>query len=428
MGTFYATFLNELFLDLKHATSVCVFEQPFFKMYRLTKRGGRAIHQRFVLTGSRANSGSFAGAQAVAGTGGARANVFEWEVPTGELFGTVRVSNTDVELSDSNEDAAARAAQFELEVGQKEFAQMFCRKMLGAAGAKLGEAEFEETASGDFPAFCLRFEDPENVKWLAPGDHVVITASTDDGTDSGDTQVGSVGYVIAVDFENGYAQVAATTDPSTAANPGSWVDDTTYSVYRLGELDAGDLTGQLTSWAAYITSVKATNTLCGVNRSLHSALSGVRLPSSDPAASGSLVGRVKRHLAVMANRAGQTHKAMCLFNPEDFDIATSQLETQVRREPEKDAETGYMHVLVNSALGPVKFVSEPSQPKGEYLIVNPDMLELQTSNGEIYSPVIPPGGTAWQLLEGSNTFEARVVSLNRHYVGVPYHHGRGSTL
>lgn len=429
MASFYLTILNELFLDLKYATSIAVWKQPFLKKIKLKKQGGRAVHQRFVLTGARANSGTFAGAAAITGTGGARANNFEWNVPVGELFGTVRADNRDVQLSDTNEDAAARAAQFEIELGHAEFGQMVVRKLLGQPGFRIGTAEWEETAGtpAGFPTFSLRFVDPADAKHLQIGDHVVITASTDDGTESGDNPVGSVGYVIAKDDELGYAQMTTTAAITVPANPGSWVDDTVYSVYRLGELDStGAVQNQMSNLSKYITDARATDTFNGVNRNLHGALSGVRLPTGDSAATGSLAARIKRHCAIMANRAGATHEAVVVMNPEDFDVAVSQQEAQTRREPGKSTETGYMQLTINTALGPVDIVSEPCQTKGAYKILDTSMIEMQTSNGELYSPVIPPGGTAWQLLEASNTFEARVVCLNKVFPGVPWHHGAGS--
>jgi hypothetical protein len=244
MADFFSTFLSIYCMNVENAHSIALLEQPFLKFYRWKKQGGRATHQRFSLTGSRAHSGSFAGAKAMADNGSAAGQHFEWQVPVGTFYGFIRVNHADIALSEATQDAAARAAQYEMDLGTKEFSQMVVRKMLGQGGARLGTAEWEETAGTPtgFPTFALRFVDPSVVKNIQIGDHLVITASTDDGTDSGDAQVGSAGYVLEKDDELGYARMATTTATATPANPGSWVDDTVYSVYRQGELDAGDLT------------------------------------------------------------------------------------------------------------------------------------------------------------------------------------------
>lgn len=428
MADFYSTFLNIYCMNVDNAHSIGTSEQPLLQYYRFKKIGGRAAHQRFTLNGSRAFSGSFAGGAAMAANGSASGNHFEWQVPTGTLFDFIRVAHRDIALSENDNDAAARAAQYEMDGGTKEFAQGLVRKMLGSAGARIGTALFDVDATNGCPTFSLQFTDPSVVKNIQLGDHVVITASTDDGTESNDVQIGSPGYCLEKDDEIGYVRVATISAINTPANPGSWVDNTTYSVFRQGELQPGDVTSQLISWATYITATKATTSVANVNRNLHSGLSGVRVPAADPAAAGALLGRVKRHLAIMANRAGMSHKAIVLFNPEDFDSCSSQQEVAVRRESGKKSETGYMSITVNSALGPVDLVSEAGQPKGEYLILDPDECELHTANGKLYQIIVPPGGSPWQLLEGSNTVEARATCYNRHFCGIPYHHGRGSTL
>jgi hypothetical protein len=434
VGDFYSNFLNVYCLDIENAQSIAQREQPLLSYYSWRKAGGRSTHQRFILAGPRGSSASFAAAQAVSDLNN-NSDHYEWQVPPGEITGSIQVQYRDIALSAGDQDAAARAAQFEIDAGTKDFAQQTVRLLLGQGYGAVGPAYFDEAATNGSPTFSLQFQASANntagnylnASKFQIGDQIEVS------TDPGGT--GSVstakGYVLEVDWEVGYVRVATTAAPTVPANPGTgWSDNTLYYVWRRGDWagTSAGLTNKVISWQAYVPSTKATDTLANVNRAASSALSGARLPSGHPAAGGTLAARAKALISFMRAAYGSKHGTLVVLNPTDFDLYDSQLDVKTRREPAKSTQSGYMSLTVNTANGATEIVSEPEQPQGTGLIVDPSEIELESTNGKIYDIVKPPDGSIWNLRDTSNVVEARPVTYLKHLIGAPYRHGRFSTL
>lgn len=440
MPDFFSTFLNIYCLDIDNAQSIAQREQPLLTYYTWSKRGGRSVRQRFILAGARGMGGSsFAAAQAISDKIG-NADHYEWDVPPGEIVGSIQVQHKDIALSSGDNDAAARAAKFEIDAGTADFAQNTVRLLLGQEYGAIGQAYYDVQATNGAGTFALQFlnsaQNPTgnflNASKLQVGDQVELATSADGQTGV----VAQIGLVQQVDYEVGFLRVGPTTDAVGAApaSPGAgWTDNTVYFVFKRGERAASaaaGLNGKVTSWSAYVPSVLAgaPATLNGVTRSASSALYGVRLPVASPAATGTLPARVKGLIAFMRAAYGSKHSTLVAMNPLDFDLYDSQLDTKTKREATKSATSNYTSLSINTANGSTEIVSEPEMPAGVFRIFDQTQLELESTNGKIYDIVQIPGGGIWNLRDTSNTLEARPVAYLKHLIGAPYVHGVGSTL
>ena len=415
-----ASFLNQFYepLDRVHTTSVRA--QPLLKKYQFRKHGGEAVVERFVLSGPRGSSGDLASAQTVAAIT-PNANYFRWLVGHGTYEGEIRIPHKDTALSRQDRDAAARALQIAVDTGLEDFGGQQVRMLLGRAGQAAGFGEYEETAGTPtgFPAFCIRFADPTDAANFQVGDLVVVSAN--DGTDAAHTLVGSAGYVCARDVDLGYIQVAATSATGTPANPGSWVDDTNYYVFRLGEFTPGDPDAIVTSWADYIPTSVATSALNGVTRSADSLLSGSRLSASE--AVGPLALRLRKLVNKMRARAAHmpTGGMLCVMHPEDWGTLEEQLSASLERAPQKETQDGYMAISINTASGVVECVSEPYMLKGYARLIDPSKMRLHTPSGTL-TEWVDDDGSIVRILTTNNLI-LRPVSYPAHTIGAPFSHG-----
>ncbi len=415
-----ASFLNLFYepLDRIHTTSVRA--QPLLKKYNFRKHGGEAVVERFVLSGPRGSSGDLANAQTVAGIT-PNANYFKWLVAHGTNEGEIRIPHKDTALSRQDRDAAARALQVAVDTGLEDFGAQQVRMLLGRSGGAAGFGEWEETAGTPtgFPAFCIRFADPTDAANFQVGDVVVISAN--DGTSGSHVLVGNAGYVMARDVDLGYIQLATTASTAVPANPGSWVDDTNYYVFRLGEFLPGDPDAIVTSWEDYIPTTVQTSTLNGLNRASDSLLCGARLSTTE--ATGPLALRLRKLINKMRARAAHmpTSGLLCVMHPEDWGTLEEQMSAQVERQPATETQDGYMAMKINTASGAVECVSEPYQRKGFARVIDPSKARLHTPTGTLCEWVDDDGSIVRVLT--TNNLILRPVSYPAHTIGAPFSHG-----
>jgi hypothetical protein len=228
--TFATNFLNISYVDgdLVHLASVRA--NPSIKLFDIKEAGGASVESRFMLRGAAGMSGNLTDAQSIAAQN-KNGRHYRWQVPFGKTRGSFRIPYEDIMASKLDEAAEAKALELEMEKGSAECGSKLVQLLFGRSGLAGGFGEYEETASGDFPSFAIRFSDPSDARNFQPGDNVVIAAGTGESAQS---LVGDVGYVYDSDVEDGFIRVAALADPDTPANPGGWVDDTNYYLFNLG--------------------------------------------------------------------------------------------------------------------------------------------------------------------------------------------------
>jgi hypothetical protein len=315
-----------------------------------------------------------------------------------------------------------------MESGIAGFAQEIVYQLNGVLGGSMGTATFHSAASAPRPVFSLNFSaTPEVLGRLQVGDHVQV--STADGTGASDTVIAAAGVIIDRDTDNGYLQIAATSAPTVAANPGGWDDTgaTTYYVYRLGEMQAGVPDAIIVPWSAYVPTTRSTGSLYGVNRGADAFLSGARLLTAE--ATGTFARRAKRLVAKCVNRLGDTRSAIgktqkLMLNPEDWDTFEDQQNARVGREVEKTAIDGYESIQVRTSLGVLDVIAEPSQLKGQARLISPKVIRLASMTGKLVNLVSFGMGNGMLVAKpSSNDFEARPYWMGQHVVGPPHAHG-----
>lgn len=430
MADFASTYTNRFYSnDLRnHVASIRA--QPLLGEYKWETGGGNVVSQRFGLSGPQGvGTGDVVSAATIAGQSGDRgqSNVFEWLVPPGTIEGYIQIPYKDTAISRTSRDAIRRAVDFQMESGRLQHANNIVRLLLGPTGRAYGRAVFTAaTGTLDFdPNSTL----DQAAAAIFANDVVVISAS--DGSLTSHTQVGDPGYVIEQHIDANTIVVSSTSG-GTAGAPAGWVDGATYYVFKLGTFLPGLTTRMVVGWQDYVTPTAATDTFLNVNRSQSDILSGARL-SATAAAGKSLPARVKRLVARMKKLTGMNPrgKLLAIFEAEnEFELACEQLDATVTRKPEKKGEYGYTGIEVNTAAGPVTYVSEPWQPAGHFMLLDMGQCRMHSPTGTIFEWVKDATGSITRVTPatgGGNTLECRPVSYLYHVVNEPYSHGRAPT-
>ncbi len=418
-------FLNVSYVDGDLAHQASVRANPSIKLFDIREAGGSTVESRFMLRGAAGMSGNLTDAQAIAAQN-KNGRHYRWQVPFGKTRGSFRIPYEDIIQSKLSEAAEAQALELEMEKGLAECGSKLVQLLFGRSGLAGGYGEYEETASGDYPSFAIRFVDPSDARNFQPGDNVVIAAGTGESAQS---LVGDVGYVLDSDVEDGFIRVAALSDLETAANPGGWVDDTNYYVFNLGLHGNGDQDEIIVPLEAYLPASRANDTFLGVARSDSASLSGARLSSAEE--TGSIVQRIKRLISKMRGRYTDIAKGAnkVILNAEDFGAADEDLTAQLQRSPATKTEDGFTQITINTANGSTDLISEPYKNKGSGFVLSPSSLKLYSAlgGGKLLDLVKFPGGQVTRVMEGSNDFEVRTFSSLANTVGAPFAHGRFST-
>jgi hypothetical protein len=422
--TFATNFLNISYVDgdLIHLASVRA--NPSIKLFTIKEAGGASVESRFMLRGAAGMSGNLSDAQAIAAQN-KNGRHYRWQVPFGKTRGSFRIPYEDIMASKLDEAAEAKALELEMEKGSAECGSKLVQLLFGRSGLAGGLGEYEETASGDYPSFAIRFSDPSDARNFQPGDNVVIAAGTGESAQS---LVGDVGYVLDSDVEDGFIRVAALADPDTAGNPGGWVDDVTYYVFNLGIHGNGSQSDIIVPLEAYLPASRANDTFLGVPRTDSSSLSGARLSTSEEV--GSIITRAKRLITKMRSRYTDIAKGATkiVLNSEDFGTCDEDLTATMGRSPANKTEDGYMAISINTANGASELISEPYKNKGNGFVLSPNALTLysQLGNGLLLD-LVRHNGQVTRLMEGSNDLEVRTFSALANTIGAPFAHGRFST-
>lgn len=424
--SYSVNFLNVTFGDDDLTSDSAIRDQPLMEILGDPEvRGGSTVEEKFKLSGPRGFSGNLADAQMIA-AGRGRSKHFRWQHPFGEHIGSVEVDIPDIIQGRPDQAAADQALEEEMDAGLAAEGQNLSDKLMGRAGLAGGLGEWEENAGTPtgFPSFCLRFADQSDARNYQVGDYVVI--SDTDGTTDGDL-VGEIGVVCGRDIALGYIRIAHMDDDEVPANPGGWVDETTYFVYRLGEYTDGDPDSIITSFERFLPAAAASDTMHNVDRSVDSILSGCR--NSDDQDTGSNIQRAKRLMNLMYSRAGAKTRMAAkdyihVSNPEDWGLGVEDLQSQgVRDAGSETTVEGYASYTVHTVAGPLSFVAEPGKNKGRSFLLNKKLLKVYSASGKWFETVPDGGGNVIHLKEGRMTYEMRTISKVATGFGAPYMHG-----
>ncbi len=428
MGAFVDNYLSRYELDPDETHDIAIKAQPMLGLYKYEKsRGSESVTVRFTLRGPRGFARNLQLAQQVSNIK-RNSEYFRYTVPYGKMEGSILFSLEELVKSEADPEYGADFLENNTETGIAGFAQEIAYQLNGNLGGYFGRATFHSAASSPRPVFSLNFSStPEVLAGIMPGDQVEV--STADGTGTSDTTIAAAGVVLDRDWDNGYLQVAATSSPNTAANPGGWDDTgaTNYYVYRIGNQQKGVPDGIVVPWSAFIPQTRSTSTLYGVNRALDTALSGVRLLTAE--ATGTYARRYKKLVAKCMNRLGSEKAAVgnvqtLELNPEDWDTFEDQQNARVGRSVEAKAVDGYEAIQVRTALGVTNVIAEPTAIKGTARLKNFKLCKIVSMTGKMVSVVsFGMGNGMLRAKDGSNDVELRPFFMGQHVVGAPQAHG-----
>lgn len=412
--SFALNWLNRWYLKLDRVHAASIKGSPWLKRVRFETGGGEAVSKRFVLYGHRGASGDLATAQGISANQKASRKL-GWLVPFGTYEGSIRVPHRDIALSRKDKDAAARALQFDTDLALKQQGAFLVRTWFANPGNSLVSTTRAHSAgviSG------LTAQEASN---FVPGDQIVISAN--DGSSTSHVLVASsaVGYVVSRDLKAGTVSVSATSGGAVGA-PSNWAA-TSYHYFREGEFLPGT-NDILTPLQAYLPQAVATTTLHGVDRSIDSILSGF-CPADASLTGKSGAARIKRTVNEHREQLGylnETSEIDCVYaNPTDWGKIEEELHTQLQREPTKEVVDGFTSIVIETANGPLRIVSEPQVPRGRYFILAQNDIAWHTPSGTVCE-MVDQDGSIVSRMASSNDLELRPVSYIATVMGAPFKH------
>lgn len=274
-------------------------------MDRLRKSSveGANTGEFFTLSGGMGVAGDLASAQEVAsqvgtnGAGtapGAATHDGEWLVPTGQIETSLRIKYKDLVAGKTNKGAYIRNLTHATDKHGEYFGERFAQVLLGGSGYPLGLFDLTTPASGIITALDVAggTANTQAIANIYRG--MVLVASANNGTSTSHTLLPSnvakqKGYVLSVNRDAGTFTVTDTPGSTTAIIPAGWgtigQDVFLYPLGQFKPLLPGSGIGSkllcqtLSDWLlpAYLSS---SDTFATVDRTVDSALSGVRVPAA----------------------------------------------------------------------------------------------------------------------------------------------------
>lgn len=250
-----------------------------------------------------------------------------------------------------------------------------------------------------------------------------VTASANDGTSTGHSLLGSgsIGYIIAVDYNAGTFTVSAT-DNGAAGTPSGWTG--TMYAFRSGDFGGGATPNVIFfGLGAWLTaSAPSSTSFYGNDRTLSSWLQGVRLTSTELSGLGNEQ-RIKRLCTRIKGRFGGPGATHIFVNPEKWQSLADSMESRGTRP--LDGTTGtisYKKLEVAMAGKSVEIIADRFCPIGTAWA-----LSLKNWKMRSYGPVpdvLRTDGNEVLRLSSSDVYEFRLVMFPVVSTNAPSYSGR----
>ena len=294
LGTWADAALHSYYVDVQPLHTLVGRASPLMDRLRKSAVEGANTGEFFTLSGGMGVAGDLASAQEVAtqsgtnGAGtapGAGTHDGEWLVPTGQIETSLTIKYKDLVAGKTNKGAYLRNLTHATDKHGEYFGERFAQILLGGSGYTIGEVDMTSVANG-----VLTLVDAANVANFYKGQ--ILVASANNGTSLSHTLLPAnvsfqKAYVLSVDREAGTVVVTDTRGSTTPEIPSGWgAQGDNVFVFPLGQfkplLPGSGLGSKLLcqTLADWITPAAATDTFATVDRSVDSALSGVRIPSA----------------------------------------------------------------------------------------------------------------------------------------------------
>lgn len=296
LGSWADAALHQYYVDVQPLHTLVGRASPLMDRLRKSSVEGANTGEFFTLAGGMGIAGDLASAQEVAsqvgtnGAGtapGAATHDGEWLVPTGQIETSLRIKYKDLVAGKTNKGAYLRNLTHATDKHGEAFGERFAQVLLGGSGYTIGEVDLTSTANG-----TLTLVNASDVANFHRG--MVLVASAGNGSSLSHTLLpanvsAQRAYVLQVDREAGTVTVSDTAGSTTPEIPAGWGSqgDNVF-IFPVGQfkplLPGSGLGSKLLcqTLADWITPTYASSndTFATVDRTVDSALSGVRIPSS----------------------------------------------------------------------------------------------------------------------------------------------------
>jgi hypothetical protein len=292
LGSWADASLHQYYEEVQPLHTLVGRASPLMDRLRKSAVEGANTGEFFTLSGGMGMAGDLASAQEVAsqvGTGGAGTlpgagtHDGEWLVPTGQIETSLRIKYKDLVAGKTNKGAYIRNLTHATDKHGEYFVERFAQVLLGGGGYTIGEVDLTNVANG-----VLTFVNASDIANVYKG--MILVASANNGTSISHTLLPSnvakaKAYVLSVDRDAGTCVVSDTAGSTTPEIPAGWgAQGDNVFLFPLGQfkpllpgsgIGSKLLCQTLSDW---ITPAVATDTFNTVDRSVDSALSGVRVP------------------------------------------------------------------------------------------------------------------------------------------------------
>lgn len=415
---------------------------PLLDRLRKSMVEGATTNMFFSLQGGMGIAGDLASAQEVAGqvgnngagtAPGAATFDGEWQLPTGQIETSLRLKYKDLVQGKTNRGAYLRNLTHQTDRHIEYFGERFAQVILGSGGYRLALVDLTNTTTG----VCTVLDGSGNVDASAIANFyvgMVLVASANDGTASGHTLLPSNiaaarGYVKSVDRDAGTFIVSAISASGTAGTPAGWgAQGTDVSLFPLGQfkptLPGSTLSTKLLcqTLSDWITPATATDTFGTVDRSLDSALSGVRVPAAS-VQSLPIDHKLGFAATYMQSRyAGRKAPTFVLQSERWFELVRSLQAQGIVKDIGSILEGGAKSVRIATVNGMAEVIAEPHQDSTFAYGLQLDEITIRHLDG--LPGVANADGLEMLRQADSNDLEFRLIAFPQMLIREPWLHCR----
>ncbi len=417
---------------------------PLMDRLRKSAVEGANTGEFFTLSGGMGMAGDLASAQEVAsqvgtnGAGtapGAATHDGEWLVPTGQIETSLRIKYKDLVAGKTNKGAYIRNLTHATDKHGEYFGERFAQVLLGGSGYPVCRADLTTMASG-----VITVQDVNGVTNAAAIANIykgmILVASANNGTSTSHTLLPSnvakqKAYVLSVDRDAGTFVVTDTAGSTTPVIPAGWGsqgDDV--FIFPLGQfkpllpgsgIGSKLLCQTLGDWIlpAYLSS---SDTFATVDRTVDSALSGVRVPSTliDGYPLEHKIGFASTYM--QSRYAGRRPLTFIAQSEVWFQIVRSLHAQGIVSDIGSTLTAGGRAVQVMGVNGMVEIIAEPHQDPT--FIYGLDLPEIKLHHLDGLPGVANADGLEMLRQADSNDLEFRLIAFPQLIIREPWLHCR----
>lgn len=436
LGSWIDAAVHDYYVEVQPLHTLVGRASPLMDRLRKSAIEGANTGEFFTLAGGMGIAGDLASAQeqsSLEGTGGAgtapgaATHDGQWLVKTGQIETSLRIKYKDLVIGKTNKGAYVRALTHQTDKHAEAFGERFAQILLGGGGYTIGEADLTNVSNG-----VVTMVNASDIANVHKG--MILVASANNGTSLSHTLLPSniarqKAYVVSVDREAGTFVVSDTRGSTTPEIPAGWgAQGNNVFLFPNGQfkplLPGSTLANKLLcqTLSDWITPTAATDTFADVDRSVDSALSGVRVPSSLISALP-LEHKIGFASTFMQSRFAGTSPLTYVAQSEVwFQIVRSLHAQGLVSDIGSTLTAGGRAVQVMGINGMIEIIAEPHQDPS--FIYGLDLPEVKIHHLDGLPGVANADGLEMLRQADSNDLEFRLICFPQLVIREPWRHCR----